>query len=65
MDDGGWERAEELEGALRRLMMAAAEFLDVVDDAYDLDDPESPGQRTADALEDALAAVRAVLPDEP
>jgi hypothetical protein len=65
MDGGGWERAEELEAVLRQLMTAAAEFLDLVDEAYDLDDPETPCQRTADALEDALAAARTVLPDEP
>lgn len=62
MDGGGWERVHELEPALRQLRDAAAAFLTIADIELDLDDPTSPLHAPADALEDALMAVRAVLP---
>jgi hypothetical protein len=62
MDGGGWERVHELEPALRQLRDAAAAFLTIADIELDLSDPASPLHASADALEDALMAVRAVMP---
>ena len=59
--EGADERTQQLRHALERMIDAVAEFLRVLDEELDLDDPTSPLKAGADQVEDMLDACRTVM----